>query len=74
MASQQDINDLLRVVRVFPFIFVSFVVAAFIFGGWVMSIQMNVSRITDESKEHSSQIKEITALFYKIDKKLPDAK
>lgn len=74
MATQKDIEDLLRIVRVFPFVFVSIVVGAFILGGWVMSIQMTVSRATDDIKDHSSQLKEINTLFYKIDKKLPDIK
>lgn len=74
MATQKDIEDLMRIVRVFPLVFVSVVVGAFILGGWVMSIQMTVSRATDDIKDHSLQIKEINNLFYKIDKKLSDVK
>ena len=74
MATQKDIEDLMRIVRVFPMIFISVIIMSFIFGGWVMSLQISVSRNADDLKDHTVQLKEVRDLFYKIDKKLPDSK
>ena len=74
MATQKDIEDLMRIVRVFPMIFISVIIMSFIFGGWVMSLQISVSRNSDDLKDHTLQLKEVRDLFYKIDKKLPDSK
>ena len=74
MATQEEIKDLARVIRIFPVIFVSVIIMAFVFGGWVMSIQMSVTRVSEDTKDHSNQLKEMRDLFYRIDKKLPDLK